>query len=158
VLHQHPQLLWGPYLANPPTICTYTHVHDRVPAAVAPSQVVKLTKRLQLLPAATQQHLLVSSYHAQLPGWSKMLLVLLAQSATATPAPAAAGPAAVGPSHSQTYAVTELLHGVHVLVHLEEAPVGAPRESLPGADAHVGVGRDLTLKLLLQQQHVSHHV
>lgn len=84
-----------------------------------------------------------------------MLLVLPAQSATANPAPA---PAAVGPLHSQTYAVTELLHGVHVLVDLKEAPVGAPGERLPGADAHVGVGRDLTLELLLHKQHASHHV
>lgn len=116
-----------------------------------------MERLLPLLAAARQQCLLESTFHPQLLGWSQMLLVLPAPSATATPAPApaAAGPADMGPSHSQTYAVTGLLHGVHVLVHLEEAPVGAPREGLPGADAHVGVGRDLTLKLLLQQ-HIRH--
>lgn len=44
-----------------------------------------------------------------------------------------------------------LLQGVHVLVHLEQALVSAPGEGLPGADAHVGVGRDLALKLVLQR-------
>lgn len=41
------------------------------------------------------------------------------------------------------------LLGVHVLMLLKQALVVTPREGLPCADAHVGVGRDLALKLVL---------
>jgi hypothetical protein len=54
-----------------------------------------------------------------------------------------------GGHHQLLYGL--LLQGVHVLVHLEQALVSSPGEGLPGAHAHVGVGRDLALKLVLQR-------
>jgi hypothetical protein len=45
-----------------------------------------------------------------------------------------------------------LLLGGHVLVHLKQPALGAPGERLACADAQVGVGRDLALKLLLRDE------